>query len=262
LSGRIATFTTDFGVVDTYVAEMKGALLSALRKFGGEQDVTLLDVTHLLPRHAVRSASEMLIALRDAFPPDTVHLVVVDPGVGTERRPLAVKSRGQWWVGPDNGVFSRILDDADCVIQIDSVLRRESGGSSRVFDGRDLFAPAAARLLAGCDPATIGSPVVDPVRLAPPRLERLEGGIVGEIIAVDHFGNLRTSVPAGEVPEAARISAGEARHITLRRAYGDAAEKELLAVTGSDGRLEIAVREGSAAERLGLEVGDEVRVAW
>lgn len=256
------TFTSDFGLADAYVAEMKGAFLRAFRELGGDGPVALVDVTHLVPRHDVRTAAEIVVSLQPAFPVGSVHVIVVDPGVGTARHGLAVSSCGCWFVGPDNGVLSRILDAATVVLRIDPGFRRIGAGNSRVFDGRDLFAPAAAHLAAGREPALLGSPITAVVRLPPARLEHGEGELIGEVLYVDHFGNLRTSLPAELVPSEARISVGAARGLVVARAYADVPPGELLAVIGSDGHIEIAVRDGSAAARLELGIGSEVSVTW
>lgn len=262
LTPAIATFTTDFGLEDAYVAEMKGAFLSELAEEGIREAVQLVDVTHLIPRHAVRTASDMLRSLRDVYPPGAVHLVIVDPGVGTGRRPLAVRSVGQWFVGPDNGVFDAVLDEAELILEIDRGQRRKKAGASNVFEGRDLFAPVAARLIAGRDPAEIGRVLVDPVRLPASRLERKPRSLVGEILSVDRFGNLRTSIPAADLPREARVSAGAIRDLSIESNYAAVAKGRPLVVVSSNGCLEIAAREASASQICGLGVGDEVVVAW
>lgn len=251
----LITLMTDFGSGSSYVAQVKGVLWSAV------PDARLVDVAHDLPPFSVRAAEVLLRGYAFAFPPGTVHLVVVDPGVGTARRPLAVRARGVSFVGPDNGVFGLALGQpgAEAVVLDRQHLWRQP--VTPTFHGRDLFAPVAAELAAGLALADVGSVVRDalPSTLPAPRLGARRAD--GEVLAADRFGNLLTNLVAGAVPASARVSV-EGRHATRVRTYGDAPAGTLLALASSDGYLEIAVREGSAARELGRAEGARVECTW
>ena len=242
----IITLLTDFGTADGYVAEMKGVLLSLA------PEATLVDVTHDIVPQDVESGRLALARYWRRFPPGTVHLAVVDPGVGSARAALAVASEGRALVGPDNGVLSPALLAPGAIAVALPVPPR----ASSTFHGRDVFAPAAARLALGESPDALGTPLDTPIVRRTPEAHRLpDGGIVGEVIAIDRFGNaitnLMTRAPAGVV------AIGEAE-VPIRRVYADAPPGSTVAVTGSNGLLEIAVRGGSAAVRLGIARGARV----
>ena len=243
----IVTLTTDFGTADGYVGALKGVILEA---FSSAQ---LVDLSHDLAPGDVVAASELLARATPFFPARTVHLAVVDPGVGTARRGLALLSGGQLYVGPDNGMFSRVLelDGADpvCFALENQGLWRES--VSPVFHGRDVFAPVAAYLARGGDLREVG-PELEPsglVRLASPAPVESADGLCGEVVHVDRFGNLITNLRAPEAVTAASVEvAGE--RLPLSRTYGDAVPGALVALVGSSGKIEIAVNGASAAARL------------
>jgi S-adenosylmethionine hydrolase len=191
----IITLTTDFGTRDAYVAEMKGVMLEIAAAAG--RPVHLVDVTHEVERHDVTEAALALDAAAPHFPPGTVHLAVVDPGVGTERRELVVQTERAVFVGPDNGVFTPFLDGSAAwrawelrapEYRLPSV--------SRTFHGRDIFAPAAAYLATGVAPDRFGPPVMDPLRLSWPTVRAVAGAVAGAVLHVDRFGNLVTSIRA------------------------------------------------------------------
>lgn len=264
-AGGIVTLTTDFGLRDSYVAQMKGTILRiALR-------VTIVDVTHAVSRHSIVQGAFIVADVWRMYPDGTAHVAVVDPGVGTDRRPIALEVDGQYFVGPDNGLFSRILDTAerDRLAWRGVVLTNRDywrvGDVSNTFHGRDIFAPAAAHLVNGTHLSHLGDPLTDPVRLALPAMEAEPGGVRGEIIYVDGFGNCVSNIPAGALPDAirrsARISCGPLRDLPVVATYGMAPEGSALALIGSHGYLEIAVRRGSAAAEYGLDSGTPVTVA-
>lgn len=259
---RAVTFTTDFGTRDGYVAEMKGSLLAAFRALEPSTPLDLIDVTHEIPRHAIDRAAQILPSLLRAFAQGTVHVVVVDPEVGTARRPLAIASGGQYFVGPDNGVFTGVLSDVARAVAIADRYRRPSPGGSRVFDGRDLFAPAAAALAAGRPLEEIGSECADLVRLAEAAYARSDRAATGSVAFVDGFGNVRTSIPADGIPAGATVVLPDGSRLPILRAYADAPKLGALALVGSDGAIEIAVNGGSAAERFHLALGAAVKVCW
>jgi S-adenosylmethionine hydrolase len=238
----LVTLLTDFGTADGYVAEMKGVLMSSV------PEAMLLDLSHELAPQDVESARLALARCWRRFPPATVHLVVVDPGVGSSRRALAVESDDRLLVGPDNGVLSPALLLAGArVVELPI-----PPTASPTFHGRDVFAPAAALLAAGAPLDTLGSPVTDAiVRRTPEARRRADGALEGEVIAVDRFGNAITNLLSrrGGVLEVA------GRSLPVRRTYADVARGDAVALCGSSGLVEVAVRDGSAASVLGIRRG-------
>jgi hypothetical protein len=244
----IVTLLTDFGTADGYVAEMKGVLLA---RAGG---VALVDVTHDIPPGDVAEAAYLLGRTWRAFPEGTVHLAVVDPGVGSGRRALAAEAEGHRFVAPDNGLLSSVLRDGRARV----VALPVPPSASPAFHGRDVFAPAAARLAAGEPLAALGKAIGDPVLLPPPRLEVRGGTLVGEVVHVDRFGTLVTSVPGSAVEAGCVVRVG-ATGVPLRTTFADVASGAPVAFTGSGGMVEIAVRDGRADAVLGAGRGAEVR---
>jgi S-adenosylmethionine hydrolase len=281
----LVTLTTDFGTADAYVGTMKGVILNIV------PDVQLVDISHQIAPQDVRQAAFVLHSAYPFFPPHAVHLVVVDPGVGSARRPIALRTPAGCFVGPDNGVFSYVIacERVDALVELVEP-RYRLAQVSATFHGRDVFAPAAAHLVAGVPIAALGPPVRDPVVLPVPRLELTSAGIAGEVLYADHFGNLVTSIGrlrwqgrgrgdglslepvfpssgGGEeiVGEQVRLRAGAAVVVAagqeiaaVRCTYAEVEPGQVVALVGSGGYLEIAVREGSAARRLGLRPGDAV----
>lgn len=239
---RIVTLITDFGTADGYVAEMKGVLLS------GAPDVTIVDLTHDIPPQDVEAGRLALARSWRRFPEHTVHLVIVDPGVGSERAALAVASQGRFLIGPDNGVLSPALVAGGA----DVVSLPIPPHASATFHGRDVFAPAAVRLAAGESIDNLGVPKTDPVIRRTPDTRRLaDGSIAGVVMIVDRFGNLVTNIGA-RLSGAIEIAG---QPIAVRRTYADVGEGELVALAGSSGFLEVAVRGGNAAVALGVRRG-------
>jgi S-adenosyl-L-methionine hydrolase (adenosine-forming) len=244
------TLLTDFGTSDSYVAEVKGALLSAA------PGATLVDVTHAVPPGDVRAAAYLMGRCWRRFPPGTVHLAVVDPGVGTERAALALATHGRFFVGPDNGLFTLILRDAE----VEAVVLRIPDGASPTFHGRDVFAPAAAALATGAALAQLGEPFTGiPARLVYREPHHEGKSVVGEVIYVDRFGTLVTNLTPDLVPPYAVLEVEGLEVGPLRRTFGDVPIGGLVAYLGSGGQVEIAVRDGSAARRLGMGVGGRIR---
>jgi S-adenosyl-L-methionine hydrolase (adenosine-forming) len=235
---------------------MKGVLL------GIAPDLTIVDLTHEIPAQDVAGGARALADAVAFFPPGTVHVAVVDPGVGTARRALAIETGRGWLVGPDNGVLSLAAPPGDVVRVLDvsraPVIRTPT---SRTFHGRDVFAPVAAHLVAGVDPEALGRPAGRIVRLREPAPRRGRGTVVGRVVWVDRFGNLITNVTRDDLATVARpvIEIG-GRRVRLRAAYGEAAAGDVLALVNSADRLEIAVCGGSAAEELSLKPGATVSV--
>ncbi|HEY3011566.1 MAG TPA: SAM-dependent chlorinase/fluorinase [Gemmatimonadales bacterium] len=244
------TLLTDFGTSDSYVAEMKGVLLS------GAPSAVLIDVSHGVAPGDIRSAAYILGRAWHRFPAGTVHMVVVDPEVGTARAALALSAHGHYFVGPDNGVFTPVLRDSE----VEAVALPLSAAASPTFHGRDLFAPAAAALAGGAGLSALGPPFAGiPERLAytPPHYEGKT--VVGEIVYIDRFGSLITNLTSEQVPSYATLEVEDLDLGPLKRTYNDVTPGGLLAYIGSGGTIEIAVRNGSAARRLGVGVGGRVR---
>jgi hypothetical protein len=246
----LVTLLTDFGTADGYVAELKAVLATEA------PGVAVVDASHDVPAQDVEAARLALARYWRRFPRGTVHLAVVDPGVGSARDALAVESDGRLLVGPDNGVLSPALLLAGARAVCLPVPPR----AAPTFHGRDVFAPAAARLALGAALDSLGGPADDPVVRRPPEARRLaDGGIEGCVIAVDRFGNAVTNLLAGPTaqrPGAALDVAGRA--VPVRRVYADVPSGEPVALAGSNGLLEIAVRDGSAARLLGVARGARV----
>jgi S-adenosylmethionine hydrolase len=254
---------TDFGLADWYVAAMKGVLLALA------PGAPLVDLTHAIPPGDARRAAFVLEQAWPWFPVGAVFLAVVDPGVGGTRRALAVRAAARAFVGPDSGVLTPALEQPGAQTVVLDPARLAADRPSATFHGRDLFAPAAARLAAGADLRALGEPAADPVRLAPERPFRRAGSLIAHVVYVDRFGDCVTDVSredltaylAGRAPDRLRCRAGRAAIAGLSQTYTDAAEGAALALIGSGGRLEIAVRGGHAGARLGLAGGDPVEIS-
>ncbi len=242
---RLITLLTDFGTADGYVGEMKGILAA------NAPDCPLVDIAHDVAPHDVEGGRLALARYWHRFPVGTVHLAVVDPGVGGARVALAVESEGRYLVGPDNGILSPAMlhPGARCVALT------VPAAASPTFHGRDVFAPAAAKLAQGISLDALGAVCTDPiVRRTPEATRRADGAIAGTIITVDRFGNLVTNLVSrhgGSIELAGRS-------LPIRRTYADVEAGEVVALVGSSGLVEIAVRDGSAASVLRTARGEAV----
>lgn len=246
----IITLLTDYGISDAYVAEVKGVLLSHAPA------ATLVDVTHSIAPGDVASASYILSRAWVRFPAGTVHFAVVDPGVGTPRGAIAFKTKDQFFVGPDNGLFGNVLRGNE----VEAVQLAAPADASPTFHGRDLFAPAAAALANGQPINSLGERYSAIPRRLSGSVPHYEGKVViGEVVYVDHYGNLITNLTPDLVPAYAQMEAESLVIGPVRTTFGDVTSGHLLAYIGSGGTVEIAVRDGSAARRLGLGVGGRVR---
>lgn len=258
----IITLTTDFGLQDAYVGAMKGVILSIA------PGATIVDITHCIPPQAVAQAAFILAAAAPYFPTGTVHVVVVDPGVGGQRRPIAVQTAQAVFVAPDNGVLTPILQSGasgGSPMAVIHLTRREYWlpQVSHTFHGRDIFAPVAAYLARGVPITSLGEPISDPVVLDLPQPRRMpDGSLEGQVVYVDQFGNLVTNIPAEWLDRAVQWRIEVAGHTVerLSATYSDVPSGHLLALIGSVGALELAVREGSAARALGVSIGEPVSV--
>ncbi|HYM69121.1 MAG TPA: SAM-dependent chlorinase/fluorinase [bacterium] len=256
---RILTFLSDFGSRSPYPAAMKGAAA------GG--DAVFVDISHDVPRHDIRAGAYLLWSAAPAFPPGTVHCAVVDPGVGAARAALAVASGGHFFVGPDNGLLmpaARRLGTR----RIFRLVATPGGGAvaSSTFHGRDVFAPAAARLAAGEAVETIGRPVDHFVDLAFPAGRRRGCRLEGEVLWVDPFGNVLTTIPGGLLasmpakgPIEVQVGAGSIT-AAVGKTFSDVPRGQAVAYVGSDGVVEVAVNQGSAAAATGAVPGVRVRI--
>ena len=252
----IVTLTTDFGTSDGYVGAMKGVLLARA------PGTRIVDITHDIPRHDIAAAAYALANAVPYFPPGAIHVCVVDPGVGGERKAVIVVDKDCLLVGPDNGVFSVVAPRPQAAFAItESSFRRDK--PSATFHGRDFFAAAAAALARGGRPEEAGPQVVLRGKLphhseSPER--RPDGVIGGNVLHVDVFGNLITNIPGDRVETGAEFRVLGRDIFGLSTTYDVVAEGELMAYVGSRGTVEIAVREGNAAESLGASRGTVVEV--
>lgn len=251
----IVALLSDFGLSDTYVGQMKGALLAAC------PDASLVDLSHGVPPQAVAVGAVWLARAANAFPPGTIHLAVVDPGVGTSRRALAIATRRGFFVGPDNGLLERAAREAGVRRVVE--LGARGRGVAPTFHGRDVFAPAAGRLARGDDLDALGRRVDarSLVRSPVGRPRRRGATLVGRVLFVDAFGNAVTDVDGDAARGALCVVAGPFELGPLGRTYADVGPGEPIALVSSFGLLEIAVRDGSAALR-GLRVGDPVTLRF
>jgi S-adenosyl-L-methionine hydrolase (adenosine-forming) len=248
---------TDFGTADGYAAAVAAVIASAA------PEALVEHATHDIPPGDILAAAFTLARYAGLYPEGTVHLAVVDPGVGTQRREVAAAVDGRFFVGPDNGLFTRVLHGASRARIV--ALERVPADAAPTFHGRDVFGPAAARLARGEALDSLGSPVTDPVLLPIPDPVPFPGGSRGEVVQVDRFGTLITNVPGSCLDDAG--GRGEVRVSgrsvgPVRRTYGDVAEGALIALVGSLGLLEVSVRDGSAADRLGVTRGAPVEIRF
>jgi S-adenosylmethionine hydrolase len=264
-SMSIITLLTDFGLKDGNVGVMKGVIL------GIAPQAQIVDLSHLIPPQNLPEAALILARSVPYFPSETVHVVIVDPGVGTVRRPIAAQLGSQRFVGPDNGVITMLLEHAErqgwptafCHLDRPQFWLPEI---SHVFHGRDIFAPAAAHLANGTPLSAVGTPIGDPLRLRLPQPECTHTGWQGEIIHIDHFGNLASNIRLDNLtdwlsaPEAIRVRLCGTEIHGLVKTFGERAPGELVALFGSTGNLIVSLVNGSAAQKLGARVGDAFTV--
>jgi S-adenosylmethionine hydrolase len=240
----IITLTTDFGTADGYVGAMKGVIA---RIAGSHPAPVVVDLAHDIPPGDIAHAAWVVATATTAFPHGSIHVVVVDPGVGGARREVIVRARSQWYVGPDNGVFAYVAERTGVAYAIENE-RFRAEHVSRTFHGRDVFAPTAAAIASGEDPSTAGPGIKLTGRLPWGARER----DVGRIVHIDRFGNLISDLPEAEVGAAIAV-AGQV--LPLVGTYEDVAPGQLLAYIGSAGTVEIAVRDGRADRQLAIERG-------
>lgn len=252
----IITLTTDFGLADGYVGTMKGVIL------GIDPTVTIVDISHDIAPQDVREAAYILYAAYPYFPPDTIHLVVVDPGVGSERRAIALRTPQATFVAPDNGVVSYVVarERVEEIVNLTNP-RYHLSPVSRTFHGRDIFAPVAAHLARGVPLTELGESLTEIITFPPPRPQvSPDGTIVGQVIHVDRFGNLITSIMTRDLA-AHRLPVIEIKGQGIRGivdTYAEVTPGKVLALIGSSDHLEISIAGGSAAQTLQAKVGERV----
>lgn len=259
----VITLLTDFGFKDGFTGVMHGVIL------GIAPSTQIVDITHAVGPQNILEGSLVLANAAPYFPPGTIHVAVVDPGVGTGRRPLAARIGEQYFVGPDNGLFTGVIEAAEKAgnsMTFYQLTKPEYWLKeiSRSFHGRDIFAPAAAHLAAGVPIERMGEPITDPARIMVPRAEATIDGWAGQVLTVDHFGNLLTNLGPEHLSGEKRvvIKVGEARIDGLVETFGQREPGSMVAMIDSSGVLEIAVVNGSAAEQLKVGAGTSVSVKF
>ena len=252
----IITITTDFGIQDGFVGVMKGVILGICPQ------ARLIDITQQISPQNVRQAAFVLARHTPYFPPGTVHIVVVDPGVGTARRPIAAQIGEQYFVAPDNGVLSAMYEYAeDHGLPLKMVHTNKPAywlqKISNVFHGRDIFAPVGAHLASGIPLSELGELIIDPIRFEIPKPVKTATGWQGEIIAIDHFGNAASNIHQSTVGDSqiTRVQVGATILDGIVKTFGEKPVGELIALFGSSGNLFVAEVNGSAAARLNLAIG-------
>ncbi|MDH4211868.1 MAG: SAM-dependent chlorinase/fluorinase [candidate division WOR-3 bacterium] len=238
---KIITFLSDFGAIDWFVAAVKGEILKVTPR------ARIVDITHNIKPYDVRGAAFVLSSVFRNFPKGSIHLSVVDPGVGSERKPLIVQSHGHLFVGPDNGLFSRIYEKASKVYEIKMNARMSS-----TFHARDIFGPTAARLAGGTSTQMLGKRCKDYVCHETAQPRKKKNIFCGEIVYIDHFGNCVTNIPNSEEITKLRVLG---RTVAIRNHYSAGSYKGLVGVKGSLGYYEIASYVGSACQVLKAGIG-------
>lgn len=259
MGGKIITLLTDFGIADHYVAGMKGVILGIC------PEAWMIDISHLVPPQDIRSGAYLLKCVYKYFPQGTVHLAVVDPGVGTSRRGLAIAAGSRFFIGPDNGIFSLVLSENPGwkAYSIENLALRRPD-VSHTFHGRDVFAPAAAHLANGIPLDHFGTPCAPlPADWTAPRSSGDE--LLGEVIHIDHFGNCITNVTDRDIEglgkkEELQVQVRSHTIDSISKTYAEAKPGRIMALFGSCNHLEIAVNQGNASRKLGIGSGDRVSV--
>ena len=259
----VLSITTDFGITNGFVGTMKGVI------YGIAPNVKIVDITQLVSPQDVREGAYAMWRAVPFFPPGSVHVGVVDPGVGTRRRPIGARLGDQYFIAPDNGLLTPLILDAERDGKIVEFVHLDNPKYwlpkvSNTFHGRDIFAPTGAHLAAGVPLGELGTSITDPIRLDLPRPEKTENGWLAHVTIIDIFGNLTTDLPAealeGRRDVLVRIHDREIEGII--ESYGHREIGDLVAVVDSEYYVEVAVVNGSAAKLLGAQVGDVVDVTY
>ena len=260
MSRPLITLTTDFGLADGYVGTMKGVILAIC------PEAILVDISHEVRPQAVRQGAYLLSCAAPFFAPGTLHLAIVDPDVGGQRRPVLALTERAAYIGPDNGVLSMALDQDPPLSAVHLTSPAYWRASvSRTFHGRDIFAPATAHLAAGVDPLDMGDPITTESLVRLPAAEpetRPDGSLLGEVLHIDRFGNLVTTFRADRLPIRFTVEIAGVHIDRLSQTFSTAEKGRCLAYIGSSSYLEIAVRDGNAAEQLGVSLASPVRLRY
>lgn len=253
----IITLTTDFGTASPYVAVMKGVILSL------NPDASIIDLSHAIPAQNLHHANYFIETTISYFPPSTIHICVIDPGVGSDRVPIFIETAEQRLLGPDNGIFTGVIRKAGKSASVRRIAntRYWRPSVSQTFHGRDVFAPVAAHLSNGIDPASVGPLHENPVELPLCSAVTFEDRWRGVVQFVDDFGNLITNIPSARLktlPFSISFPGVAEIHIRWVRTYSDAPTGELVCLFSSEGYVEIAEVNGNAAKRLGVAAGTVV----
>lgn len=259
----VITLTTDFGLKDGNVGVMKGVIL------GIAPHVQIVDLTHQVTPQNIAEGALILGRSIPYFPANSIHIAVIDPGVGTTRRPVAGRIGDQLFVGPDNGLFTSLVERAGLQelsmewVHLDNP-RYWLPKVSHVFHGRDIFAPCGAHLATGTSLAELGTPIHDLVKIELPGPVAIPSGLLSEVIHIDHFGNISTSIRREHVPDGVNITIhiGSVEIRGLVNTFGDAQPGSLVGLFGSTDSLLVCKVNGNAAAQLGVKVGDSVSVSF
>lgn len=264
LKTPIITLTTDFGLKDPFAGLMKGVILSI------NPDVTIIDITHDIQRHNIFEASQVLAMSYTYFPPATINIAVVDPGVGSTRRPILVVTENQYFIGPDNGIFSAVMEEENADFL--TVYHLTSPHyflpvKGSTFHGRDIFAPVAAWLSKGVDSRKFGAQINDYAKIPVPKPEISGNSITGEIVSVDNFGNAISNIKRDDIEKVAPPESGGTLKVVYSNNelpvvsfYSQDKSPDLSAVINSFGHLELFVYLHSAAEKFNINRGDKIFV--
>jgi len=259
----IITLLTDFGLKNGFTGVLKGVI------WGIAPEVQIADITHEINPQNIMEGAIALWRAAAFFPAGTIHVAVVDPGVGTSRRPIAAKIDNQYFIGPDNGIFTPLMQQAESkgleinIYQLDNP-EYWLPEVSQTFHGRDIFSPVAAHLAAGVPLEKMGTQVYDPVRLAMPQPIRIEHGWRGEVVLIDVFGNIATNLGADLVREQQNVTLHIAGNTIqgLVKSYGERLPGDVVALVDSENFLEVAVVNGNGAQKLKVAVGDPVELVY
>jgi S-adenosylmethionine hydrolase len=260
MTRRIITLLTDFGIQDHYVASIKGVIL------GINPNCTLIDISHQVRPHDIHEGAFVLANASSYYPKGTIHLAVVDPGVGSPRKPILLVTRNYFFLGPDNGLLS-LAAEKDGIKQA-IVLGLRNFFLPRIsttFHGRDIFAPVAGHLSLGVEPSRLGNKIDSWVEIQLARPSLRKNMLVGSVVHVDSFGNIISDIHEEQLSRFTRgrrfmIKAGKISLCELKRGYWEAKKRGLMALFGSGGFLEISIREGNAQKILKMKRGDKIRI--
>jgi S-adenosylmethionine hydrolase len=265
LEHPIITLTTDFGLKDPFVGMMKGVILEI------NPEVRIVDITHNIQQHNILEASQKLLMSYKYFPSSTIHIAVVDPGVGSSRRPILFTADNNFFIGPDNGIFSSIMNEADpdsvSVVHI-TAEHYFLSTKGATFHGRDIFAPVGAWLSKGVDSSKFGEPIYDYTKIPVPGVTFSDNNsLTGEIVSIDNFGNAISNITKSDLNSLDTSGAGKFRVIynnaplTLVSFYAESKGPVLSAIINSSDRLELFVNERNAADTYNIKTGDKVQAA-